>query len=602
MKKTISMMAMVGTIVLFSTVAANAFGGAKSTTPAMSAPSAPAEEIKQLTIPLRLPSSKTIQQIPLFSEKYGHTPIAIVNGVPITLGQFADELIAMHGDMGQSGTRERKNFSALLDRMIAVKLVVLEAANIGFDKTPAAQKQMEDFAVKTLVTRLIGRQLQNIEPDQEKVEELYRRMALEAKLTSYKFQNEADARALQEQYQAGGDFAQLGRAMVESGKAQGGEASDYIKLKDLLPNVAQAVVAMDIGKVSEVFKTEKEFMLFKLEDQRVYEDQEARSQAVEMVLKEQAGEKTKDYIQELEKKYVTMNKEAEESLDFQKIKQERPEAKTSEILAALRNDQRPLATIRNNTETTVITVAEVVKDLEATFYHGTDQTLAAQDTDIKKQGIIREKLLKIIGVIEAKSQGIDTSKEYLDAVAKFREKLLFDAFVSRAVLPNVKVSQEEARAYYKKNIGTYSTPLMLKMKSLVFLDEKSARDALKKLKAGGDFKWVSANVTGLAAPDDKNMLNLGGSLLASTALPEDLRKTVSSARQGDMFFYNDPGKLFYVLVVEAAFPPQAKSYEEVQNEAARAVYGRKIKEALDAYVGKLKKAYETKIFLVKGKK
>lgn len=602
MKRKFSRLAVACTFILFSTVAASgAIGGTKSTIEA--APPSPVEEVKEITISLRLPSSGKVEQVPLFSEKYGQTPVAMVNGDPIPLQEFAEQLVAIHSNMEQPDTQEKTKFSVLLDRMIGIKLVVQEAVNIGLDKTSATQKQMEDFALKTLISQLIGRQLRNLEPDPDKVEEIYRQMALEAKLTSYKFQNQMDAQALLDQYQAGGDFSQLAQAMVQSGKAEGGDKSeDYVKLKDLLPNVAQAVFTMEIGKVSEIFKTDKAFMLFKLEDRRLYEDPEARTQAAQMVMQQLAGEKQAKYLKELEDKYVTMDKEAEELLDFEKIMQESPGAKASEVFAKLRSDQRPLATIKTNTGTTAITVADIVKDLEATFFHGTEQPIAPNETNVKKDAIIQDKLIRIIGVLEAKTLGIDQSKEYLDAVKKFREKLLFDTFMSKVVLPGVKVSQEEARTYYNENIGEYSTPLMLKMKSLAFLDEKNGQDALKKLKAGSDFKWVSSNVRGLAAEDDKRILNFGGSLLAITALPADLQKMVENARADDTFLYKDPGNLFYVLVVESAFPPQAKPYEEVQNEAAKVVYGGKINLALEDYGKKLKEVYETEIFLVDNNK
>lgn len=597
MMKKISKLAAVCTFILLTGGAAGAIGGTKDTVDAV--PPVPAKEVKELTISLRLPSSAKVEQVPLFSEKYGQTPVAMVNGDPITLEEFAEQLVAMHSDMAQPGTQQKKKFTALLDRMIGIKLIVQEAVNIGLDKTSATQKQMDDFALKTLITQLIGSQLRNLEPDQGKVEEIYRQMALEAKLASYKFQNQADAQTLLDQHKAGGDFTKLARVMVESGKAEGGDKSEeYIKLKDLLPTVAQAVFTMEIGKVSEIFKTDKAYLIFKLEDRRPYDDPEARSQAEQMVMQQLAGEKQAKYLQELEDKYVTPDKEAEELLDFEKIMQERPGTKASEIFAKLRTEQRPLATIKNNGGTTVITVAEIVKELEATFFHGTEQPIAPTEMNVKKEGILQDKLLKIIGPMEAKMLGIDKSKQYLDAVKKFREKLLFDTFMSKVVLPSVKVSQEEARKYYNENIGAYSTPLMLKMKSLAFIDEKNAQDALKKLKAGSDFKWVSSNVSGLAADDDKRMLNFGGSLLAITALPEDLQKTIDHAKAGDMFLYKDPDNLFYVLVVETAFPPQAKSYEESQNDAAKVVYGRKIKEALDEYERKLKEVYETEIFLV----
>lgn len=597
MTRKISRLAL-GVLIIFTTAFASPVGiGAKNIPEGM--PQASAEENKELTISLRLPTSSTVEQVPLFSGKHAQAPVAMVNGEPITLEEFADQLVAMHSDMGETGSREKTDFIALLDRMIGVKLVVQEAENIGFDQTQEVRKQLEDFALKTMITQLIKKQLRNLEPDQEKVEELYRKMALEARLATYKFQNQTDAQALLDKYKAGEDFQQAAGSMVESGKAETASDSEYIKLKDLLPSVAQEVFQMDIGGVSEIFKADNGYLLFKLEDRRGYDDPEARTQAVQMVLQQQAKERQEQYLKELEAKYVVIDKEAEASLDFEKIMKENPETKASEIFQRLRSDQRPLATIRNNGETSVITVAEIVKKLEASFYHGTDKPIVPQEVQPKKESIIQDTLIKIIGAMEAKNQGIETSAEYLKAVAKFREKLLFDTFMNRAVLPGVKVSQEEARDFYQVNIAEYSTPLMLKLKSLAFTDEKSAQDALKKLQAGSDFKWVSANVTGLAPEDDKNLLNFGGSLLSVTALPDDLQKMVSDARSGSMFFYEDPGKLFYVLVVENAFPPEAKPYDEVQNEAARGVYGKKIRESLDVWVEKLKEAYDTEIFLVR---
>ena len=73
MKKSISMMAMAGIIVLFSTVAASAFGGGGGISAAMPPTPGPTEEIKELTLPLRLPSSKKVEQVPLFSEKHAQT-------------------------------------------------------------------------------------------------------------------------------------------------------------------------------------------------------------------------------------------------------------------------------------------------------------------------------------------------------------------------------------------------------------------------------------------------------------------------------------------------------------------------------------------------
>jgi len=178
--------------------------------------------------------------------------------------------------------------------------------------------------------------------------------------------------------------------------------------------------------------------------------------------------------------------------------------------------------------------------------------------------------------------------------------VLFDTFMGKAVIPGIKVPEEEAKEYYFRNLEEYATPLMLKMKSLPFTDEVAAREALNKLQSGSDFKWVSSNSSGLADSENKDILTLGGILLAETALPVDLQKKVQGANQGDVFYYAGPANLYYVLVVDTAFPPKAKPYEEVRQDIGKIIYAQKIKEALDEWMIKLKEVYETKVFIVEG--
>jgi len=139
---------------------------------------------------------------------------------------------------------------------------------------------------------------------------------------------------------------------------------------------------------------------------------------------------------------------------------------------------------------------------------------------------------------------------------------------------------------------------MLKMNSLAFTKQESAQEALKKLQAGSDFKWVSANVNDLADESNKDVLGLGGSLLSVNALPHDLQHQVTGAQQGDLFLFAGPNDLYYVLTVESAYPPQAKPYEEVRQEIGKIIYSQMINDALDEWVKKLKEVYETEVFIV----
>lgn len=555
-------------------------------------------DLNKITISLQDQVSGAVEQVPLFSKRYAERPVAMVNGEPILLAELVGEVLSLHGDM-DGEARQQLDYRALLDRIIAIRLANQEAANIGLDQIPAVRKELDDFALATLIKTLIRHQMSGLVPDQEEVDELYGQMALEAKLTTYTVSKEEDAKELLEQHAAGQDFDTLAAALVQEGKASGGTAKEYLKLRELLPNVAVAIFAMEPGTVSEIFKAEKGFLVFRLDDRRIYEDAEAREEAAALVLQRVAGKRRDAYLTELEEKYVQFDAEAEAALDFAAIAQARPEASATEIFAELTADQRPLATIKDNNEVVaVVTVAEVAQELEKSLYHGTERTINPQKMETKKVSVLRDKVIKVVGELEAKKKGIHLTRAYQETIRKHRERLVFNTFISKAVLPGIKVKDEEARTYYEENRAQYSTPQMLKLKELAFTNEQDALNAMIKLRAGSDFNWVSANVTGLVAKEDKEMLHFAGALLSATALPEGLRAKANNAVTGDVLLYEGGADLYYVLVVEQVFPSQAKPYEQVKNEAAKAVYATKVREALDAWVASLKDAYQTEVFIV----
>ena len=232
------------------------------------------------------------------------------------------------------------------------------------------------------------------------------------------------------------------------------------------------------------------------------------------------------------------------------------------------------------------------------LFHGLDRKIDPVELNNQKVKIIQNRLLEVLGPMEAGRQGIDASEAYQAAVDKKYEGLLFDYFVNKAVMPEIKVMEDEAKEYYQNNVEDFTGPLMLKLKSLAFTSENAARTAYEKLQAGSDFQWVSANSPGQAAADHKDRLNFGGNLLAQTALPEDLQPKVAQAMPGDSYYYAGPDDLYYTLMVERVFPPQVESYEEVREKIGGTLYGRKIRRALDEWIGKLKEAYETEMYIV----
>ena len=558
------------------------------------------EGMKALTLSVRSADSDHIRKVELFSPESQSLPVANVNGEVITVGTLAAELASMHNSMAGDKNPESRSFESIIDRLITIKLVKQEALNIGFDRTKIFQQQMEEFALVTKIQQLLARQVADLQVDVEKVDKLYEQMAIEARTLTYKFNVRNDAEALLKKVSAGEDFKAVAELMISENKAEGGkDGQTYNRLNDLFPDVAKAVFDMEIGSVSEIFTADDGFLVFRLEDRRIFEDPEIRRIAFQRVFEQESTTVQREYLNSLIDTYAEFNDDSIKELDFARFSETKPGITNAEVFDLLRNDQTVLVNITNGVEEITITVANIIEEIEAGLFHGTDKELDANALNNQRIAIMKNKLTRTVGRFEAEKQKIDESPAYIELIEKQKEQLLFDAFMSKAVIPEIRVLENEAKEYYYNHLEDYSSPLMLKMKSLVFTKSADAKEAYQQLRKGSDFQWVSANATALATAEREGLLIFDKTLLAQNSLPDDLQHKVTGAKSGDIFLYSGPADLEYILIVEQAFPPEAKSYQQVRQDVGKIIYSRKINKALDDYVSKLKEVYPTEIYLVR---
>jgi foldase protein PrsA len=197
----------------------------------------------------------------------------------------------------------------------------------------------------------------------------------------------------------------------------------------------------------------------------------------------------------------------------------------------------------------------------------------------------------------AVDQGLDQSEEYVDSVTEFTNSLLFDTFVTKVVTPEVTISEEEARAYFADHMDDFSSPTMLRMNGLAFYRLADAESALTKLRRGADFKWVSANSPGQIDKEKESTFVFDKSLLSLTSLPEALQKAADGAQAGDALLYESTDGLHHVVMIEKVFPSQPKPYESARQAIAGLLFEQKLRALIDDWSGKLREAYETRIFL-----
>jgi len=534
--------------------------------------------------------------VPLMSPLFSETPVAAVEGEPITVSDLTKSITSIHSGRVEEATSARKSYANLLERIITRKLIVQEARNIGFDEMPEIAGQIDDYAKKFLITSLMLPQMESVEPDEELVDDLYRQMSRELLLTALKFRREEDALAFQEEYESSGDFDATARRFIDEGRADGEiEGEQYMKLKDLLPAIAKKAYEMDVGSVSPIFSESEGFILFHLEDARFYEDpvvrEEARTKFMEPLRKKAAD----DYIDQLIAKHATIDEKLLEEVDFDWSETgflwSRKEQPVD--FEQLRSDQRVLATV-NGDESFTVTVADITEKIEARHFHGVEKAAKKRKLNKEKDRVLRNVLFERAAMIEARSLGLDRDAEYLQSVDDFESATLFGTFINKVVAPDVKLEEEDVKKYYREHLGEFSSPTMYRMSGLAFSERSDAEKALVKLRRRADFKWVSANSPGQV---DKGAALFDNALLSLTAMPEDLHHLVEGTEQGDSLLYSSPEGQHHVIAIAKVFPSKPQPYETVRGEIAKIVFERKMAELVDDWSGKLKEAYETRIFV-----
>lgn len=525
-------------------------------------------------------------RFPILSPLFEETPLAQVNGEEITLSELNKELMIFHAEGTDQETTLDRSISGLLERMINLRLIVEEARNIGLDELPDIREQIEAFEQKTLRDLTRSRRVKGLEPDDDQVEKLYDEMKTQYKLNSLFFQKEFEADKAAKKLAGDQSFAEVTAWALEEKVAQGGGEGRYFSVNELLPQVAEFAQNNVIGAVSPVMKLGLGFAIFTIEDQRIVESEELRAKAYQTVKSRQRQEELDAYFNELKDRFVTVDQELFDSLDYET---------EGGSLTELESDERVLATVRDEEP---ITVGMLTRTLKDKLYHGAERESARERMAKMKEKMLENMLYKRVFRKEALLLSVDHTEQYRKMVADFEQSILFDTFIKKVIAPDAKVQEEEAKAYYQEHRTDYTTPKMYRLKALAFNDLAPAEDTLDKLRRGTDFKWLSANAEGQVAKDARGLLQFENMVLSQRNLPADVQDVVAGAKAGDFRLYQSPEGYYYIIAVVEVYPSEIQPYSQTRQEIGNILFREKIKEQIEEWGAKLKDYYDVEIYLV----
>ncbi len=547
--------------------------------PAEAAPPAGAREVEAAPEPM----SATLK-VPLFSERFSSVPVAAVADETITLAELNDGLAAAHEAHAPGARAKGKDFRPVLDRLVDLRLLVLEARDMELDQLDDVKKAVADERELELRSQLERVVVKGIKPDPMEVEQAWREAVREWKLRSLLFAQEADAAAFLADLKAGKAFGDLARAAVAAKKASGGDAAEWVAPSKMVPQVAAAIGTLQPGASSGAIAVQGGFAVVHVEDVRYPENAAARASAEARSLDRKQTEALRKLRDELERKYARTDRKLLDALDFEAPKPG---------FAALAKDRRPLVTFKGEKP---ITVGEYAQALASGFFHGIEEPIKEKRVNAKKYEALRPLVTKRLFDSEARRRGIPQSAEYRQAIAEFEREQLFGKLVQKAIAPDVKVSEEEGQKYYEAHKAEFSYPGFYKLEGVAFQTSKAAEAALKRLQGGTEFKWVRANAEGQVKLEDQ-ALQLEGTTFSAASLPPELLTILSGAGRNDYRIYQADASQFYVVHVVDVTPPAQQPYAAVREAIGKKLFADNLSKAVKEYAAKLRKAHRVDVYI-----
>jgi hypothetical protein len=525
-------------------------------------------------------------KVPLFSEDGARVPVARVEEDVITLADLTNALAAAHEPIGADATGAgKRDFTAILERLIEVRLIANEAREMGIDELPEVKRAVAEFREATGLEMLKARVVASVKPDPKEAERLYRNVVREWKVKSVLFVGELDAKQHGPKLKEPNAFDALAKKLVAEKKAKGGGEAEFLPRNKMLPQVLAALEKLKVGEVSAPVRVQDGFAVLKVEAIRYPDDPKAKAEAERASLASRQRKALETYYAGLVKKYAKIDKVLLKNLDYHAAKPG---------VAALQKDQRVLASIQGGKN---ITVAELTAELSAGFFHGFDRAVKEKKVNKKKEEVFDGILSKRVIPLQVRADGLEETPEFQRRIADHQTGILFSKFIEKAVVPKLDVTEEKVKKYHAEHKKDFMYPAFYKLESVAFGNVKNAEAAVKQLRAGTDFKWLNANAEGQLKPAQRKLAIEG--TLAATALPKEIATVLAGAKKGDHRLYEGPESQYYAIHVVDVIGATERPFEEVRDEIAQRLHNEGITKGVQRWAEILRKARKAEVFITR---
>lgn len=244
--------------------------------------------------------------------------LARVGRWSITIDQFNDRLKAIKEVVPDFNIDDPKSKDLVLQELVRQQLLVSDAEEQGLDKKRDVQEAIEEFRRTVLVREVATKLTENVNASEEEARAFYEQNKAslieppQLHVLEIKADTEEKANAILAEILQGADFATVAKQKSTAASASSGGDLGFLKQLPFA-EMGPPLQALEVGKVSGVFKGPDGFYIIKLAEKK--EGQPLAFDTIkEDILQNRKLMKQQqiilDHIDQLEKKYkVETNKE-----------------------------------------------------------------------------------------------------------------------------------------------------------------------------------------------------------------------------------------------------------------------------------------------------
>ncbi len=488
--------------------------------------------------------------------------LALVDGEPVTRDDLGYSLQISHRREDLSTTKQF-DLSEYIQKLIDDRLIIQEARRMGLENSPDVQEKIRAFVLRESVVRLYNEEIVGkVYVTEEEVANYYKENYETLTLNIIAAGNEADAGEILRKLKSGEEFEKFVLDYEsDSEKPKGKEL--VVKRKTLRPAMQEAASVLKPGEISGVIKDKDKYYIIKLLDRQAASDEELESEkgGIKSALKDQhIKDQSEKYLLQLrEKAAVKIDRELLASIKLDEVEKTREEWS---------KDIRPLVQANNMT----LTVGDFAAVLPENLVKSKEEIL---------DNWLDFKLVDM----DALSRQYDVNTDLKDAVQRYKNVLLKNAFTRSVINPSIKMTEKDAEEYYMSHQEEYVKPVKYKIQKITLNSREDAQEALNSLTGGANFSWLAK------AKSKDSFASVGGVTEWQTKelLPDTAREIIDELKQGDIspILQNDSEYLIFRLMEKSGM--EVEAFSNVKTSAFKAAYDEKFRETYNGYIDKLRK-------------